>query len=73
MADAIINQRPTIVCVSSVLMGEHGCRGVALSVPSVVGPAGVQQKIREKWAPEEYRGFFDAVETVRKTLQDLEG
>ena len=71
LADAIINQRPTIASVSSVLQGEHGCRGVALSVPSVVGPSGVQQRIREKWAPEEYRGFFDAVESVRGILEGL--
>lgn len=71
LADAIINMRPTIASVSSVLMGEHGCREVALSVPSVVGPAGVQQRIREKWAPEEYRGFFDAVEKVRTTLGEI--
>ena len=72
LADAIINQRPTISCVSSVLMGEHGCRGVALSVPSVVGPSGVQQRIREKWAPEEYRGFFDAVESIRSILNSID-
>ncbi len=71
LADAIINMRPTIASVSSVLMGEHGCRNVALSVPSVVGPAGVQQRIREKWVPEEYRGFFDAVEIERETLSSL--
>lgn len=69
LADSIINMRPTISCVSSVLMGEHGCRGVALSVPSVIGPSGVQQRIREKWAPEEYRGFFDAVEKTRQFLE----
>lgn len=72
IADAIINQKPTIASVSSVLMGEHGCRGVALSVPSVVGPSGVQQRIREKWAPEEYRAFFDAVEKTRNILKDIE-
>ena len=72
LADAVINQRPTITSVSSVLMGEHGCRGVALSVPSVVGPAGVQQRIREKWTPEEYRGFFDAVEKLREALRKLD-
>lgn len=72
IADSIINQRPMISSVSSVLMGEHGCRGVALSVPSVVGPAGVQQRIREKWAPEEYRGFFDSVEKVRAILQHID-
>lgn len=71
LADAIINQRPTIASVSSVLMGEHGCRGVALSVPSVVGPGGVQQRIREKWVPEEYRGFFDAVENTRQILSAI--
>lgn len=72
LSDAIINMRPTIVSVSSVLMGEHGCREVALSVPSVVGPAGVQQRIREKWAPEEYRAFFDAVERTRDILKHIE-
>lgn len=72
LADAVINQRPIIASVSSVLMGEHGCRGVALSVPSVVGPAGVQQRIREKWAPEEYRGFFDSVEKARDILNGID-
>lgn len=72
LADAILNQRPTIVSVSSRLMGEHGVREVALSVPSVVGVSGVQQRIREKWAPDEYRSFFDAVEKVRAALKETE-
>lgn len=72
LADAILNQRPTIASVSSTLQGEHGVRGVSLSVPSVIGPAGVQQRIREKWAPEEYRGFFDTVENIRGVLQTLD-
>lgn len=70
LADAILNQRPTIASVTSVLGGEHGARGVALSVPSLIGPAGVQQRIREKWDSEEYRGFFDAVEKLRKVLKE---
>ncbi len=72
LADAIINQKPTIASVSSVLQGEHGCRGVALSVPSVVGPSGVVQRIREKWAPEEYRGFFDTVESIRVVIEQID-
>ena len=71
LADAIVNQRPTIATVCSVLEGEYGCRGVALSVPSVVGPSGVQQRIRERWTAEEYRGFFDAVEKVRGMLAEI--
>lgn len=73
LADAVINQRPVIACVSSTLMGEHGARGVALSVPSVVGASGVQQRIRERWEPNEYRGFFDAVEKMRSKLSELDG
>jgi len=72
IADAIINMRPIIASVSSRLMGEHGVRDVALSVPSLIGPAGVQQRIREKWTPEEYGGFFASVEKVREVLKILE-
>lgn len=72
IADAILNMRPTIVSVSSVLMGEHGCRDVALSVPSVVGPSGVQQRIRERWSQDEYRCFFDDVEKAREILSEIE-
>ena len=53
-------------------MGEHGVRDVAFSVPSLIGPAGVQQRIREKWTPEEYGGFFASVEKVREVLKILE-
>lgn len=69
MADAIINQKPMIASVSSTLMGEHGVRDVALSVPSVIGASGVVQRIREKWSPEEYRRFFDSVERIREVLK----
>lgn len=72
LADAIINQKPTIASVCSVLKGEHGVRDVALSVPSVIGPAGVQQRIREHWEPEEYRGFFDAVEREREAISEID-
>lgn len=71
IADSILNMRPTIVSVSSVLQGEHGCRGASLSVPSVIGPSGVQQRIREKWSQDEYRGFFDSVEKMREALLNI--
>ena len=72
LADAILNQRPTIASVCSPLMGEHGVKDVTLSVPSVIGSAGVQQRIREKWNPIEYRDFFDAVECIRVTLKSIQ-
>lgn len=69
LASAVINQRPIIASVTSPLMGEHGVKGVSLSVPSVISAAGIQQRIREKWSPEEYDGFFRSVEKVRDVLK----
>lgn len=66
IADAVINQRPTILSVSSTLQGEYGFSNVALSVPSVVGPAGVQQRIREKWSVVEYERFVETVDKIKK-------
>ncbi len=72
LADAIINQRPTILTVSSVLKNEHGAENVALSVPSVIGPTGVQQRIREKWTEEENEKFLAAARAIRNKLDELE-
>ena len=60
-----------IASVSSPLMGEYGVQGVSLSVPSVVGSSGVQMRIHEKWAEDEYRSFCDAVEKMRDVLNKL--
>ncbi|MDO5476548.1 MAG: L-lactate dehydrogenase [Eubacteriales bacterium] len=71
LADAVLNQRPTVTSVCSPLHGEHGVSGVALSVPSVVGPAGVQQRIPELWTDAETLAFQAAAEKIRATLQSL--
>ncbi len=71
LADAIINQRSTIAMVSSPMLGEHGVRDLALSVPSVVGTGGVRQRIRENWSAEEYHKFFAAAKRVRQYLHEL--
>ena len=72
LANAILNQAPTIASVCSPLQGEQGVLDVSLSVPSVIGANGVQQRLRERWSPEEYRAFFDAVENVRQVLKTVD-
>lgn len=71
LANAVLNQAPTIASVCSPLQGEQGVLDVSLSVPSVVGANGVQQRLRERWSPEEYRAFFGAVENVRQVLKTV--
>lgn len=72
LADAVINMRPTIATVTSPMKGEYGIKGVALSVPSVIGSGGVQQKLREKWDIDEYKQFILAADKMRKVLENLE-
>jgi L-lactate dehydrogenase len=48
IADAILNHRPTIVSVSSVLKGEYGINDVALSLPCVVSSCGVERRLADK-------------------------
>jgi L-lactate dehydrogenase len=72
LADAILNQKPTIASVSTPIPSTSGGMDVALSVPSVVGPSGVSTRIREKWEPDEYRQFFDAVVKMREFISKLD-
>lgn len=71
IADAVINMRPTIATVTTPLRGEYGIRNVALSVPSVIGTAGVQQRLREKWSVDEYQNFLVAADKMRSVLDVL--
>ncbi len=71
LAYAILNQYPTMMSVSSVLEGEYGVEGVALSVPSIIGPAGVQQRIEEHWSASEREGFLDAAASLKELLKGV--
>lgn len=66
LADAILNQRPSIAPVSSPLEGEYGIKGVSLSLPSIVGVRGIEHRLEETWSNEE-------VAMLRKSAETLEG
>ncbi len=68
IADAILNQRFTIAPVTSVLKGEYGVSGVALSVPSIIGVNGVERRLEEPWSDFEKERFEDSAETIKNIL-----
>ena len=68
LADAIINQKTVIASVSSPLTGEYGVEGVALSVPSVIGKQGIQQRIHIDLAKEEIDALESAVAAAKTVL-----
>ena len=71
LADAVLNQRPTIAPVSSPLQGEYGIEGVSLSIPSIVGVRGVEHRLEETWSDEEVAMLRKSAETLESKLEAL--
>lgn len=71
LADAVLNQRLTIATVTTPLQGEYGCKNVALSVPSIIGVNGVEQRIREVWNKEEYSQFEYSADKVAAAIRTI--
>ena len=71
LADSILNQRPTIVSVTSPMPFETDIPEYALSVPSLVGPAGVQQRVRDQWKEEEYQQFVIARQKMIEVIKSV--
>ena len=72
LADSILNQRPTIVSVTSPMPFETNIPEYALSVPSLVGPTGVQQRVRDKWNEDEYQQFVVARQKMIEVIKSME-
>jgi L-lactate dehydrogenase len=71
LADSILNQRPTIVSVCSPMPFETDVPEYALSVPSLVGPTGVQQRVRDQWMEDEYQQFVLARQKMIEVIKSL--
>lgn len=72
VADAVLNQRPSIASVSSVLTGEYGIEDVALSLPSIIGVNGVETRLKEHWLEEEKEKLRSSARLIKETLNSLE-
>lgn len=72
LADAILNQRPTIASVCTQLRGEYGIHDVCLSVPSIVGVSGVERRLEERWAPEELAALQAAGEKLKQVIRQAD-
>lgn len=71
LADAILNQRPSIAPVSSTLQGEYGIKGVSLSLPSIVGVRGIEHRLEETWSDEEVAMLRNSAETLESKLRSF--
>ena len=71
LAQAVLNQRLTIAPVSTVFQGEYGIENVSLSVPSIIGVNGVEKRLEERWAADEFERFRTAAKKMAGVLEQL--
>ena len=71
LADAVLNQRLTIAPVTSPLQGEYGIEGVSLSVPSIIGVNGVEQRLEEHWSEHEYEMLKKSAAQVQAAIRSV--
>lgn len=71
ISEAILNQRLTIASVTSVLQGEYGIEGVALSVPSIIGVNGIERRLEEQWSDFEIERFNNSARKLINCIKNL--
>lgn len=72
IADAVLNNRPTVACVSSVFDGEYGLSGIAISVPSIIDEHGVKRRLMEPMTEEEESHLTRSGEALKDALEKFE-
>ena len=71
ITEAILNDERAILTVSSVLDGYDGVRGVAMSVPSIVGRGGVERVLSIGMDAQEQELFHASAQQLKSTQRSL--
>ncbi len=71
--DCIALDRRRILPVSALVRGTYGIRDVAISVPTVVGRAGVLQQVEIELWPKELNGLQSSAKALKDTLGKVQG
>ena len=71
ISEAILRHEHSILTVSLLLQGEYDIDGICLSVPCVVGKAGVERIITARLAEDEQAGLKASAQSLRDVLEEL--
>lgn len=71
IVEALLRDEHAVLPVSTVLNGEHGISGVALSLPSVVGRGGVHTVLEMPMDEGELAALQHSADTLKNTLHTL--
>jgi L-lactate dehydrogenase len=68
IVEAIVKDQRTIVSVGTVLTGQYGVNGVALSLPCIIGANGIQQVLELELSESERAGFIASANKIQDVL-----
>lgn len=68
IVEAIIRDQRTIISVGSVLSGQYGVNGVALSLPCIIGTNGIHQVLELELSESERAGFVASANKIYNVL-----
>jgi len=71
MAEAIIFDKKKIMCVSAMLNGEYGVKGLFIGVPALLGAKGIEKIIELDLTDNEKVDFEKSVASVQKTRDEV--
>lgn len=71
LSDAVINQRNTIVPVTSTLTGEYGIDGIALSLPSNLTHSGVVGRMTPELDRQELEKLYQSAQKLKNALSEM--
>lgn len=71
IAEAIVKDEHAVLPVSSVLEGEYGLEGLALSVPSIVSRNGLQKVLEMPLSGEEWAALAVSAEQMKEAIGSL--
>ena len=71
MIEAIVRDEHTVLTASTLLTGQHGIEDVCLSLPLVLGRAGVERVIEMPISDEEQRGLEHSADILKQALERI--
>lgn len=72
IASCIVKDEHAVLPVSVVLNGQYGLDGLALSIPSIVGRAGLEEILEIPLNPEEERALRSSAAQMREAIDSLD-
>ncbi len=71
IASCIVNNTHTMLPLSTELDGEYGVKGIALSVPSIVGRDGIEKVLEIKLSDTEQKQLLSSAKIIKEIIKDL--